>query len=75
MKEKMGKKITINTDKKSTNVNMKRIVEKKFKKKKENFRYTTFEDFVVKDLNEQVLAKHYTNDITLFFKHYREFFV
>ena len=59
---KEKKKNTINADEKSTNMNMKKIVEKKFEKKKENFRYTMFEDLVVKNLNVRVSAKHHIDD-------------
>ena len=58
------KKDTINADEKSTNVNMKKIIEKKFKKKKEDFRYTMFRDLVVKNSNVRISAKHYINNTT-----------
>ena len=39
-------------------------MKKKFEKKKENFRYIMFEDFVVKNLNARTSAKYYINDTT-----------
>ena len=63
-KEKEEKKNTINADKKSAKMNMKKLVKKKFEKKKENSRYVMFEDLVVKNSNVRVSAKHYINDTT-----------
>ena len=45
-------------------MNMKKLMKKKFEKKKEDFRYTIFEDIVVKNLNERISMKHYINDTT-----------
>ena len=47
-------------------MNMKKLVKKKFEKKKENFRYIMFEDFVVKNSNARTSAKHYIDDTTSF---------
>ena len=46
-------------------MNMKKLVKKKFEKKKKNFRYIMFENLVVKNLNAQVSAKYYINNTTL----------
>ena len=46
-------------------MNIRKVVEKKFKKKKEISQYIMFKDFVVKNLNVQVSAKHYINNTTL----------
>ena len=56
----------INANGKSTNVNMKKVVKKRFEKKKENSRYTMFENFVEKNLNERISKKYHINDMTLF---------
>ena len=61
---KKKKKNTINADKKSTKMNMKRFVKKRFEKKKENSRYMMFENLVVKNSNAQVSTKYYINDTT-----------
>ena len=47
-------------------MNMKKLVKKKFEKKKENFRYVMFEDLVVKNSNVRASAKYHINDTTLF---------
>ena len=47
-------------------MNMRKLVKKKFEKKKENFRYVMFEDLIVKNSNAQISAKHHINDITSF---------
>ena len=60
--EKEEKKNTINVDEKSAKMNIRKFVKKKFKKKKENFRYVMFEDLVVKNSNAQTSAKHHIND-------------
>ena len=62
----MKKKNTINVDEKSTKMNMKKLVKKKFEKKKENSRYMMFEDLVVKNSNARISAKHYIDDTTSF---------
>ena len=64
--KKEEKKNTINADEKSTKMNMKRLVKKKFEKKKENSRYMMFEDFIVKNSNARASAKHYIDNITSF---------
>ena len=64
--EKKEKKNTINADEKSTKINMRKLVKKKFEKKKKNFRYIMFEDLVVKNSNARISAKHYINDMTSF---------
>ena len=71
--KKEKKKNTINADKKSTNVNIKELVKKRFEKKKENFRYMMFEDFIMKNLNMRVSAKHHINNMTLFSKIIKNF--
>ena len=43
---------------------MKKLVKKKFEKKKENFRYVMFENLVVKNSNVRASAKHHINDMT-----------
>ena len=63
--KKEKKKNTINADEISTKMNMKRLVKKKFEKKKENFRYIMFENLVVKNSNVRTSAKHYINDTML----------
>ena len=63
-KEKKKKKNTINADEKSAKMNMKKLVKKKFEKKKENSRYVMFEDLVVKNLNVRVSTKYYINNTT-----------
>ena len=64
MKRKKKKKNTINVDEKSAKMNMKKLVKKKFKKKKKNFRYVMFENLVVKNSNVRVSAKYYIDDTT-----------
>ena len=65
MKEKKKeKKNTIDADEKSAKMNMKKLMKKKFEKKKENFRYIMFEDLVVKNSNARTSAKYYINDTT-----------
>ena len=61
-KKKKEKKNTINVDEKSTNVNINKIVKKRFSKKKENSRYTMFEDVVVRKSNARISMKHFIND-------------
>ena len=61
-KKKKKKKNTINADEKSTKMNIKRFVKKRFEKKKKNFRYMMFEDLVVKNSNARASAKYYLND-------------
>ena len=63
MKEK---KSTTNANKKSSKINMREIVEKRFSKKKENFRYMMFENVVVKNSNARILIKHFIENTTLF---------
>ena len=63
-KEKKKKKNTINADEKSAKMNMKKLVKKKFEKKKENSRYVMFEDLVIKNSNVQISAKYYIDDTT-----------
>ena len=65
MKKKRRKEKIIDADKKSAKINMKKLVNKKFEKQKENFRYTIFKDLVVKNLKEQTSAKYYINDTIL----------
>ena len=65
-KKEKKKKNTINADKESTKINMKKLMKKKFEKKKENSRYVMFEDFVVKNSNMRASAKYYINDTTSF---------
>ena len=62
--KKKRKKNTINADEKSAKINIKKLVKKKFEKKEKNFRYVMFEDFVVKNLNVRISAKHHINDTT-----------
>ena len=50
-KEKEEKENTINADEKSAKMNIKKLMKKRFEKKKENSRYIMFEDFVVKNSN------------------------
>ena len=64
--EEKRKKNTINADKKSAKMNIKKFVKKKFKKKKKNFRYMMFEDLIVKNSNIQTLTKYYIDDTTSF---------
>ena len=64
--KKKEKKLTINADEKSAKMNMKKLVKKKFEKKKENSRYTMFEDLVVKNSNARTSMKHHINDTTSF---------
>ena len=66
MKKKEKKKNTINADEKSAKMNMKKFMKKKFEKKKENFRYVMFEDFVVKNSNARISTKYHINDTTSF---------
>ena len=55
----------INVDEKSTkNVKMKKIVEKKFSKKKENLDTMMFGIVDVKNPNVKIFIKHYINDTT-----------
>ena len=63
-KKEEKKKNTIDADEKSAKMNMKKLVKKKFEKKKENSRYVMFEDLVVKNLNARTSAKHHINDTT-----------
>ena len=65
-KKKEKKKNTIDADEKSAKMNMKKLVKKKFEKKKENSRYIMFEDLVVKNSNARVSAKYHINDTTSF---------
>ena len=65
-KKKKKRKNIINADKKSAKINMKKLVKKKFEKKKENSRYMMFEDLVVKNSNARVSTKHHINDTILF---------
>ena len=65
-KKKEKKKNTINADEKSAKMNMKKLIKKKFEKKKKNFRYVMFEDFVVKNSNARISTKHHINDTTSF---------
>ena len=65
-KKEKKKKNTINADEKSAKMNMKKLVKKKFEKKKENFRYVMFEDLVVKNSNVRTSAKYYIDDTTSF---------
>ena len=62
--KKEEKKNTINADEKSTKMNIRELVKKKFEKKKENSRCTMFENFVVKNSNARASAKHHINDTT-----------
>ena len=55
----------INADEKSTeNVKMKRIMKKKFLKKKENFNTMMFETVDVKNPNAVTFMKYHINDTT-----------
>ena len=55
----------INVDEEPTeNVKMKKIVEKKFLKKKENSDTMMFEIVDVKNLNAEIFMKYYINDTT-----------
>ena len=64
-KEKKNEKI-INVDEKSTkNVKMKKVVKKKFSKKKENLDTMMFEIVDVKDSNAVIFIKYHINDITM----------
>ena len=62
--EKKKKKNTINADEKSAKMNMRKLMKKRFEKKKKNFRYVMFEDLVVKNSNARISAKHYINNTT-----------
>ena len=61
-KKEKKKKNTINADEKSAKMNMRKLVKKKFEKKKENLRYVMFEDLVVKNSNMQTSAKYHIDD-------------
>ena len=63
-KKKKEKKNTINADEKSAKMNMRKLMKKKFEKKKENFQYVMFEDLVVKNSNVRASAKHHIDDTT-----------
>ena len=45
---------------------MRKLVKKRFKKKKENSRYMMFDKLVVKNSNMRISAKHHINNTTLF---------
>ena len=63
-KEKKNEKM-INVDEKSAkNVKMKRIMKKKFSKKKKNFDTIMFEIADVKDSNAIIFMKYYIDDTT-----------
>ena len=63
-KEKKNKKM-INVDEKSTkDVKMKRIIKKKFSKKKENLDTMMFEIVDVKNSNAVIFMKYYIDDTT-----------
>ena len=47
-------------------MNMRKLMKKKFEKKKENSRYVMFEDLVVKNSNVRASAKYYIDNITSF---------
>ena len=64
-RRKKENKSTINADKKLAKIKIKKLVKKRFEKKKENFRYIIFEDLVVENSNARVLAKYHINDTTL----------
>ena len=63
-KKERKKKNTINADEKSAKMNMKKLVKKKFEKKKENFRYVMFENLIVKNSNVRISAKYHIDDTT-----------
>ena len=64
-KKKKENEKMINVDKKSTkNIKIKRIVKKKFSKKKENFDTIMFEIVDVKNSNAEIFMKYYIDDIT-----------
>ena len=65
-KKKKKKKNIINADEKSTKMNMKKLVKKRFEKKKKNSRYVMFEDLVVKNSNVRASAKYHIDDTTSF---------
>ena len=60
------KKNTINADEKSAKMNMRKLMKKRFEKKKENSRYIMFEDLVVKNSNARISAKYHINNTMSF---------
>ena len=63
-KKEKKKKNMINANEKSAKMNIKRLMKKRFEKKKKNSRYVMFEDLVVKNSNMRISAKYYINDTT-----------
>ena len=73
-KEKKNKKM-INVDEKPTeDVKMKKIIEKKFSKKKEDFDTIMFEIVDVKNSNARNFMKHYISDTTTISNNFTKFF-
>ena len=74
-KRKKKNEKMINVDEKSTeNIKMKKIVEKKFLKKKENFNTIMFDDVNVKNSNAEILIKYHINDTTTISNNFTKFF-
>ena len=66
----------INVDEKSTkNVKMKKIVEKKILKKKENFDTMMFDVVDVKNSNAKIFIKYYIDDTTTISSSFTKFFL
>ena len=65
MKKKINNKKIINVGEKSTkNVKIKKIIEKKFSKRKENFNTMMFEVVNVKNSNAKFFIKYHIDDTT-----------
>ena len=65
----------INVDEKLTkNVKIKKIVEKKFLKKKENFNTMIFDIVNVKNSNAKIFIKYYIDDTTTISNSFTKFF-
>ena len=63
-KEKKNEKMISVDEKSAEDVKMKKIVKKKFSKKKENFNTMMFEIVDVKDSNAVIFMKYYIDDTT-----------
>ena len=75
MKKNEKKIIIINVDKKLTkNIKMKKIVEKKFSKKKENSDIMIFDVVDVKNSNAMIFIKYHINNTTTISSSFTKFF-
>ena len=73
-KEKKNEKMIMIGEKPAENVKMKKIIEKRFSKKKENFDTMMFEVVDVKDSNARIFIKYYIDDRTTISDSFTKFF-